>query len=200
MKKKEANVAKAKKASVQKKSAQKTSGKKAAPKKTVAKKAASKKAAAKKAAPKKSGALKSKAGPKAPLKKADSKAKAGTKAATKTKTKTKASSSAIQGKSINWENFITPLDDRLIVQVSSGEKMTPGGLYIPDTVADVSGNRKGTVLVSGQGHRDSKGKMHLMEVQAGDVVVFSEFSGTKMSLLDQEVHILRESEILGIVE
>ena len=100
---------------------------------------------------------------------------------------------------MKWDQFLTPLDDRLIVETAAGEKMTAGGLYIPDTAAGTSGNFKGLVLVAGRGHRDDKGKVHPMDVQAGDTVLFSEHSGAKMDLLGKEVRILRESEILGIV-
>ena len=144
--------------------------KKVAAKKPAAKKPAVKKAAAKKTAPK---------------------AKASKPAA-----KTAPKSSA---QNIKWDQFLTPLDDRLIIEIVSGEKMTAGGLYIPDTVTDTSGNYKGLVLVAGRGHRDEKGKLHPMDVQAGDTVLFAEFTGAKMDLMGKEVRILRESEVLGIV-
>ena len=76
--------------------------------------------------------------------------------------------------------------------------MTPGGLYIPDT-ADASGNYKGLVLAVGRGHLDAKGKVRLMDVKAGDTVVFADFAGSKMTIMGKEVLILRESEVLGIV-
>jgi len=189
--------------------------KKSAAKKPMAKKAPAKKAVAKKAAPKK-------AAQKAPAKKAvvaKAKSKVAAKPASKAKAKPAAKSSAkpsakpapkaaVQAVSksatkpnanMKWDQFLTPLDDRVIVQVSEGEKMTAGGLYIPDTVSDTSGNFKGLVLVAGRGHRDDKGKIHAMDVQVGDSIVFSAFAGAKMDLMGQEVRILRESEIMGIV-
>ncbi len=168
--------------------------KKVAAKKPAAKKPAVKKAAAKKTAPK--------AKAKAPVKKAaPAKAKKTASAkpaakASKPAAKTAPKSSA---QNIKWDQFLTPLDDRLIIEIVSGEKMTAGGLYIPDTVTDTSGNYKGLVLVAGRGHRDEKGKLHPMDVQAGDTVLFAEFTGAKMDLMGKEVRILRESEVLGIV-
>lgn len=100
---------------------------------------------------------------------------------------------------INWSDFLTPLDDRLIVEMSAAEKITAGGLYIPDTVSDMSGNYQGKVLVVGRGHRDKFGKVTPMDVKTGDVIVFAEFSGSKMEFNGKDIRILRESEVLGIV-
>ncbi len=167
------------------KKAAKKPAKKAAPKKVAAKKPAVKKAAAKKTpAPKKTAAKKAtKPAPKMTAAKPSAKPAVATKSTA----------------NIRWDQFLTPLDDRLIIEISSGEKMTAGGLYIPDTVTDTSGNYKGLVLVAGRGHRDEKGKIHPMDVKAGDTVLFSEFTGAKMDLMGKEVRILRETEILGIV-
>jgi chaperonin GroES len=175
MKKKEANVAKAKKTA--QKAAKKPAATKAATKKSPAKKAVAKKTAPKPA----------------PAKKTAAKTSSAPKAAKSVATKPAASAN------FKWDQFLTPLDDRLIVEATSGEKMTAGGLYIPDTATDTSGNFKGLVLVAGRGHRDAKGKIHPMDVQTGDTVIFSEVSGAKMDLMGKEVRILRESEILGIV-
>lgn len=98
-----------------------------------------------------------------------------------------------------WEQFLTPLDDRLLVEIEKGEKRTAGGLYIPDT-AVVSGNLQGKVVAAGPGHKNKKGKIRPMDVKTGDTVVFSEFVGTKLNLMGFDVQLLRESEILGIVE
>lgn len=100
---------------------------------------------------------------------------------------------------INWSDFVTPLDDRLIVHLEKAEKRTPGGLIIPDSVASTSGHYKGQVVAVGRGHRDSKGKIRPMDVQVGHKVLFSEYSGTKVNWSGQEVIILRENDVLGIV-
>ncbi len=92
-----------------------------------------------------------------------------------------------------------PLADRVLVQVEAGEKMTAGGLYIPDT-ASITGNLKGRVLAAGHGGRNKKGQLRPLDVKAGDTVLFSEYVGEKISIDGQDVHVLRESEILGIIE
>lgn len=102
-------------------------------------------------------------------------------------------------KSSNWANILTPLDDRVILEMSANERRTAGGLIIPDTVS-MSGNFQGKVVVVGRGHRDNKGRLRPMDVKAGDMVVFSEFSGSKIEVMGTELKILRESEILGILD
>lgn len=153
------------------------------------------KAAAKKAAAK---PVKKAAAKKATAKKPA--AKKATKPVAKTATKPVAvNTKSTKTANIKWSNFLTPLDDRLIVEMSAAEKITAGGLYIPDTVSDMSGNYQGKVLVVGRGHRDKFGKVTPMDVKTGDVIVFAEFSGSKMELNGKDIRILRESEVLGIV-
>lgn len=100
-------------------------------------------------------------------------------------------------KTFNWSQMLTPLDDRLLVEVISGERMTPGGLIIPDTVS-MTGQKKGKVVVVGRGHRSGKGHVRPMDVQIGDQVLFEEYSGTEIEIMGQKVLMLRESEVLGI--
>lgn len=102
-------------------------------------------------------------------------------------------------KSPAWDRLLTPLDDRLVIQIDEAEKMTAGGLYIPDTVSE-SGNNKGTVLAIGRGHKNKKGQVRPMDVKPGDRVLFDQYAGSKMILADTDIRILRESEVLGIVE
>lgn len=99
----------------------------------------------------------------------------------------------------NIEKLLTPLDDRIVVQLSGVERKTAGGLIIPDTVADVSGNLKGKVVAVGRGHLNKKGKIKPMDVKLGDEVVFSEFSGNKIKLGQSDFVILREVDVLGTV-
>lgn len=94
---------------------------------------------------------------------------------------------------------LQPLDDRVLVALGETEKMTAGGLYIPATVSDVSGNLKGTVVAVGRGHQNKKGHVKNMDVQVGDEVLFSEYAGSKVKLDNSELVMLRETEILGIV-
>jgi chaperonin GroES len=188
MKKRETNVAKAKKKSPAAKVKPKAAAKKTAAKKTTAKKVASK--------PAKKSAAKS---PKAKVAKASSASKKTAPASGAAK-KSSVPSAVSKTSLIKWENFVTPLDDRLIVEVASGETMTAGGLYIPASVTDVSGNAKGTVLVAGRGHRDGKGHVHPMDVKSGDTVLFAQYAGSKLNLQGKDLVILRETEILGIVD
>ena len=97
------------------------------------------------------------------------------------------------------KSLLQPLDDRIVIQIKNFEKRTAGGLYIPET-ADVSGNFQGTVLAVGQGHKNKKGKLRPMDVKPGDEVLFDQHAGSKLTLNGEEVRILRESEVLGIVE
>ncbi len=183
---KKANVKKVAKKTVSKKSPKKVNKKSAPAKKTATKKTPVKKATAKKAAVKKTAVKK------APVKKAAMK-----KVAKSTPSHlVKATPTA---KKIDLSNFVTPLDDRLIVQLSGTEKMTPGGLYIPDTVADTSGNLEGFVVAVGRGHMGKKGQVRPMDVQVGDRVVFSEYAGSKIKIQNEDLIILREGDVMGVV-
>ncbi|MFM6930091.1 MAG: co-chaperone GroES [Bdellovibrio sp.] len=106
---------------------------------------------------------------------------------------------ASKKKLVDLSDFVTPLDDRMIVQASGADKMTAGGLYIPDTVADISGNLQGTVVAVGRGHVSKKGHLTPMDVQVGDKVVFSAYAGSKINLQNEDLVILRESEVMGVV-
>jgi chaperonin GroES len=196
---KKANVKKSAK-KISKKIAKKVSKKavaKKTPKKVTKKSVPAKKAAAKKAPVKKNTAKKA---AKAVTKKAIVKKAPAMKAVVK---KTTAPSHLVKTaspvKKIDLSDFVTPLDDRLIVQVSGAEKMTPGGLYIPDTVADTSGNLEGYVVAVGRGHMNKKGHVRLMDVNVGDRVVFSEYAGSKIKIQNEDLIILRESDVMGVV-
>ena len=96
--------------------------------------------------------------------------------------------------------LLTPLDDRLIVQVHPQELKTAGGLYIPDTAAaGNSGNLKGTVISAGRGHQNKKGRVRPMDVKPGDQIVFSEFAGSKIVVDGKDLIVIRETEVLGII-
>jgi chaperonin GroES len=188
-----------KKSAPAKKSASKAPAKKkTAPVKKTVKKAV-KKAASKKAAPKKA-AVKKAVAKKPVAKKAPAK-KAATPKAAKVSTSVNQHlvKQAAPKKIVDLSNFVTPLDDRVIVQISGADKMTAGGLYIPDTVADVSGNLHGTVVAVGRGHVSKKGHLRPMDVQVGDSIVFSEYSGSKIKIQNEDLIILRESEVMGVV-
>lgn len=181
---KKANVKKVAKKTVSKKTPKKVTKKAAPSKKTTAKKAPAKKTVAKKAAVKKAVAKK------APAKKASAPAKASSSHLVKATT---------PAKKLDLSGFVTPLDDRIMVQISGAEKMTPGGLYIPDTVADTSGNLEGHVVAVGRGHMNKKGHVRPMDVKVGDRVVFSEYAGSKITIQNEDLIILREGDVMGVV-
>lgn len=98
------------------------------------------------------------------------------------------------------KNFVTPLDDRLIVQVEDQNRMTAGGLYIPDTVADARTFFKGVILAVGRGHRDVKGRVRPMDVKVGDKILFNSISGTKLTYQTVDLKILRETDVMGVID
>lgn len=133
------------------------------------------------------------------------------KSATQSSTQKKASPSVVKKASVlassqqkqklvDVSDFVTPLDDRMIVQVKIGEKRTAGGLYIPDTVSNVSGQREGIVLSVGRGHRDPKGRLRPMDVKRGDQVLFSDYAGSKFEYNGQDLIILRETDVMGVLD
>jgi chaperonin GroES len=103
---------------------------------------------------------------------------------------------------IDYAKAITPLADRLVVKVSSGgEKVTAGGLIIPDTVSSVAtGYLKAVVLAVGTGAKSKKGHLQPLDVKIGDTVLFSEHAGTKISFNSEELQIIHESDVMGIVQ
>ncbi len=102
--------------------------------------------------------------------------------------------------SIDYSKAVTPLGDRLVVRVVQSEKMTAGGLYIPDMAQSSEGYLKGEVLAVGQGHTTKKGFLRSMDVQKGDQVLFSEHAGTKVVFNSEELQIVNETDVLGIVQ
>lgn len=90
-----------------------------------------------------------------------------------------------------------PLKDRVLVKYSDEPEKSSGGLYIPDTAKEKP--QRGEVMAVGPGKADN-GKTHPMEVKVGDTVLFEKYSGSKINIDDQEYLIIREDDILGIVE
>lgn len=105
---------------------------------------------------------------------------------------------AKNSKKADYSKVLTPLDDRVLVIVEEGERVTAGGLYIPDTSA-LTGNHRGTVVSVGGGHRNKKGQLRPLELKVGDRVLFGEYTGTDVELENQKFKILRETDILGLV-
>ena len=91
-----------------------------------------------------------------------------------------------------------PLRDRVLVKYSSEEEKTAGGLFIPDAAKEKP--QKGMVIAVGPGRVTDDGKRQAMEIKVGDTVLFDKYSGSKIKIDDEEYLIIREEDILGIVE
>lgn len=91
---------------------------------------------------------------------------------------------------------VAPLNDRVVVKASEETEQMRGGLYIPDTAKEKP--QQGEVIAVGPG-RTEDGKRVPMEVKAGDKVLYGKYSGTEVTIDGQQLLILRESDILAIV-
>ena len=93
---------------------------------------------------------------------------------------------------------LKPLADRLVVEPTEQEEVTAGGIILPETAKEKP--QQGTVLAAGPGRVDDEGDYIKMEVKVGDKVLYAKYSGTEIKLDGKKVLILRESDILAIVE
>ena len=93
---------------------------------------------------------------------------------------------------------IRPLHDRILVKRLDEETKTAGGLYIPDTAKEKP--IRGKVIAVGAGKRDKDGKIQALEVKAGDKVLFSKYSGTEVKIDGDEHLIMREEDLLAILD
>lgn len=93
---------------------------------------------------------------------------------------------------------IKPLADRVVVKRIEEEEVKKGGIIIPDTAKEKP--QKGKVIAVGPGRLDENGKRIPMEVKKGDVVLFSKYAGTEVKIDDEEYLIMREDDILAILE
>ncbi|HON39426.1 MAG: co-chaperone GroES [Desulfomonilia bacterium] len=93
---------------------------------------------------------------------------------------------------------IRPLQDRIIVQRVEEEQKTAGGIIIPDTAKEKP--QIGKVIAAGKGKKTEDGKVLPMDVKKGDKVLFSKYSGSEVKMDGEEYLIMREDDILGIVE
>jgi chaperonin GroES len=92
---------------------------------------------------------------------------------------------------------LQPLGDRVIVEVLDEEEMTVSGIVLPDTAKEKP--QKGKILAVGPGSRDEDGEYIKMDVEEGDIVIFSKYGGTEIKVGSEDVLILRESDILAKV-
>jgi chaperonin GroES len=91
-----------------------------------------------------------------------------------------------------------PLHDRVVVRRIDAEQKTAGGIIIPDTAKEKP--QEGEVVAAGPGSRNEQGELVPLEVKAGDRILFGKWSGTEVKIDGQELLIMKESDILGIVE
>jgi chaperonin GroES len=93
---------------------------------------------------------------------------------------------------------IRPLHDRVVVRRIEEEARTPGGVIIPDTAKEKP--MQGEVVAVGPGARDEDGNRIPMDVKAGDRILFGKWSGTEVKLDGEELLIMKETDIMGILE
>ena len=91
-----------------------------------------------------------------------------------------------------------PLHDRVCIEPIEEEEKTPGGVIIPDTAKDKP--MQGKVTAVGPGSRGEDGKLHKPDVKKGDKVLYGKWSGTEVKLDNKTVLIMRESDIMGVLE
>jgi chaperonin GroES len=91
-----------------------------------------------------------------------------------------------------------PLHDRVVVRRLEGEEKTKGGIIIPDTAKEKP--QEGEIIAAGPGARDENGKLVPLDVKAGDKVLFGKWSGTEVKIDGEELLIMKESDIMGVVE
>lgn len=91
-----------------------------------------------------------------------------------------------------------PLHDRVLVKRLESDEKTKGGIIIPDTAKEKP--QQGEVLAVGSGARDDKGQLTPMDVKVGDRILFGKWSGTEVKIDDEDYLIMKESDIMGILE
>ena len=91
-----------------------------------------------------------------------------------------------------------PLHDRVVIRRIEGEDKTKGGILIPDTVKEKP--QEGEIVAVGPGARDESGKLIALEVKAGDRVLFGKWSGAEVKIDGEDLLIMKESDILGVIE
>ena len=93
---------------------------------------------------------------------------------------------------------LKPLGSRVVVEPLEQEEVTAGGIVLPETAKEKP--QKGTVLATGPGDRDDKGNRIALDVAVGDVVLYAKYGGTEIKIDGKKLLILRESDLLAIIE
>ncbi len=91
-----------------------------------------------------------------------------------------------------------PLHDRVVIRRAEGDLKSKGGIIIPDTAKEKP--QEGEVFAVGAGTRDDSGKLVPLDVKTGDTILFGKWSGTEVKIDGEALLIMRESDIMGIVE
>src|ERR671924_48258 len=91
-----------------------------------------------------------------------------------------------------------PLHDRVVVRRIEAEEKTKGGIIIPDTAKEKP--QEGEIVAVGPGARDESGKLVPLDVKAGDRILFGKWSGTEVKINGEDLLIMKESDIMGIIE
>lgn len=91
-----------------------------------------------------------------------------------------------------------PLHDRVVVKRVNQEQKTAGGIIIPDSAQEKP--QEGEVIAAGSGTRDDSGKLRPLDVKKGDRVLFGKWSGSEIKMGGEELLIMKESDIMGIIE
>lgn len=93
---------------------------------------------------------------------------------------------------------IRPLHDRVIVRRVEEERKTPGGIVIPDSATEKP--IRGEVLAVGKGKIADNGEVRPLDVKVGDVVLFGKYSGTEVKIDGEELLVMREEDLMGVIE
>ncbi len=91
-----------------------------------------------------------------------------------------------------------PLHDRILVRRIEAEEKTAGGIIIPDTAKEKP--QEGEVIAVGSGARDEAGKLVELDVKVGDRILFGKWSGTEIKLNGEDLLIMKESDVMGVIE
>ena len=93
---------------------------------------------------------------------------------------------------------IRPLEDRVVIQQIEAEEKTAGGIVLPDTAKEKPS--QGEIIAVGPGGRDESGKLIPIDLKVGDTVLFGKWSGTEVKIDGQDLLIMKESDIMGVIE
>lgn len=93
---------------------------------------------------------------------------------------------------------IRPLHDRVLVRRVDQDEKTAGGIIIPDSAQEKPS--EGQVIAVGSGERDESGNLHKLDVSKGDRILFGKFSGTEVKVNGEDLLIMKESDIMGIIQ